>query len=110
MGKRGFFTRTNQFYRITNRFSIADGGNVWIGFNDIQDESVFNWADGRQVKYTNWGLNQPSHTANANQDCVLMQNKVSTCGPHHFKNKVSTYSKNKEGVSNVSNNNIYCNC
>lgn len=60
---------------IFSLLQYGNGQNVWIGFNDIQDESVFNWADGRQVKYTNWGLNQPSHTANANQDCVLMQNK-----------------------------------
>ncbi|XP_053398682.1 uncharacterized protein LOC128556876 isoform X2 [Mercenaria mercenaria] len=60
---------------VFSLLQYANGQSTWIGFNDIQDESVFNWADGRQVKYTNWGLNQPSHTANANQDCVLMQNK-----------------------------------
>lgn len=28
--------------------------NVWIGMNDINEESTFLWTDGSTVSYTNW--------------------------------------------------------
>ncbi|XP_060586405.1 uncharacterized protein LOC132742102, partial [Ruditapes philippinarum] len=59
---------------VFSLLEYANKQNTWIGFNDIQRESLYRWADGRQVMYTNWGLNQPSHTLNDNQDCVVMQN------------------------------------
>ena len=57
-------------------FSISDGNDAWIGFNDIQDESLFQWSTGQQVKYTNWNLNAPRQAANTDEDCVVMTNNV----------------------------------
>ena len=56
---------------------ITGGEDAWIGFNDIQDESLYNWADGRQVNYTNWGLHQPDRIRHLGLDCVTMQSQVS---------------------------------
>ncbi|KAL4230751.1 hypothetical protein ACF0H5_011126 [Mactra antiquata] len=72
----------------TQTASNSTSQGVWIGFNDVQDESLFNWADGRSVSYTNWGLNQPNHILNDDQDCVLMLNqgggwKDSSCDAGH---------------------------
>ncbi|KAH3841524.1 hypothetical protein DPMN_114989 [Dreissena polymorpha] len=60
-----------------NSGTVSDGEDAWIGFNDMLDESLFNWADGSQVEYTQWAVGQPNHILNDNQDCVLMQANVS---------------------------------
>ena len=55
---------------------FTDRNDAWIGFNDIQDESLFQWSRGQQVKYTNWNLNAPKQQANTDEDCVIMTNNV----------------------------------
>lgn len=56
--------------------NITEGEDAWIGFNDIQEEGLFNWADGRLVNYTHWGLGQPDSQIYFDKDCVLMQQQV----------------------------------
>lgn len=35
--------------------------NVWIGMNDINQESTFLWTDGSTVSYTNWVRGAPEN-------------------------------------------------
>ena len=43
---------------------------VWIGLNDRQSESRFQWSDGTDVKYTKWDVGEPNSWRNHNEDCV----------------------------------------
>ena len=35
---------------------------VWIGLNDLSNESVLVWTDGTSVNYTNWSTGNPSNS------------------------------------------------
>ena len=59
-----------------NEAHITAGSDAWIGFNDIQDESLFQWTSGQQVKYTKWNINQPRQQPNTDEDCVVMTANV----------------------------------
>jgi hypothetical protein len=34
--------------------------NLWIGFNDVDDEGNFLWTSGESVSYTNWNSDEPN--------------------------------------------------
>ena len=40
--------------------------DIWIGFNDKENEGSFAWIDGTNISYTNWD------TSRDNGDCVRM--------------------------------------
>jgi hypothetical protein len=42
---------------------------LWIGFNDLQQQGVYEWSSGEQATYTNWETGQPS---DVNERWVLM--------------------------------------
>ena len=39
--------------------SLITQSTCWIGFNDINSEGTFTWADGSQVTYTGWSSGNP---------------------------------------------------
>ena len=48
--------------------SLVTGHSCWIGFNDIDNEGTFIWADGTEVTYTGWTGNEPNNAGN--EDCT----------------------------------------
>jgi len=53
-----------------NQFLVDTFGGserLWIGFNDAQEEGVWEWVSGEPVTYTNWGAGQPDNYG-GNQD------------------------------------------
>jgi hypothetical protein len=55
---------------------VAD---LWIGFNDVAVEGVFEWADGTPPGFTNWHPNQPDNNGN-NENYVHMYGINSSYG------------------------------
>ena len=35
---------------------------IWIGFNDVAVEGMFQWTDGSPAKYTNWNAGEPNNS------------------------------------------------
>ena len=53
---------------------FGSGLSFWIGLNDINNESIFKWADGSDINYynyTNWNSGEPNDYNN-NEDCIEM--------------------------------------
>lgn len=45
---------------------------LWIGFNDIKNEGVFEWSDNSYVSFTDWEYDEPNNNQNI-EDCAVMQ-------------------------------------
>jgi len=41
--------------------TVAKGGNVWIGYSDMQREGEWRWVGGKKSRYTNWSPGQPDN-------------------------------------------------
>ncbi|MFZ4523968.1 MAG: FG-GAP-like repeat-containing protein [Chlorobium sp.] len=41
--------------------SVFGTSSIWTGFNDIQQEGQWVWADGSDVTYTHWGAGEPNN-------------------------------------------------
>ena len=51
--------------------SMANGNRCWIGYNDIQTEGTFVWADSSESSsFTNWFWGEPNNMQN--QDCGVL--------------------------------------
>ncbi|XP_062983516.1 macrophage mannose receptor 1-like [Elgaria multicarinata webbii] len=50
--------------------------DAWIGLNDINQEQMYLWTDGKGIHYTNWadGFPSPGYDADR-EDCVAMRNR-----------------------------------
>ncbi|XP_051555702.1 macrophage mannose receptor 1b [Myxocyprinus asiaticus] len=46
---------------------------LWIGFNDLKIQMLFEWSDQSSVPFASWELWEPSHNAVHAEDCVLMR-------------------------------------
>ena len=59
---------------VWETFAPIQGGPLWIGLNDVEQEGTFVWTSGRLTDYTNWwvGGGQPS----GDGDAVEMNNYV----------------------------------
>ena len=58
-----------------NQFLYAQlfsNSRLWIGFNDINREGVFEWIDNSYVSFTDWESDEPNDYRN-NEDCAAMQ-------------------------------------
>lgn len=51
---------------------------LWIGLNDQRSTNLFEWSDHSQVTFTQWETDEPSHTTNLQEDCVLIRGKVAS--------------------------------
>jgi len=49
--------------------NFPSNGKYWIGYNDIDTEDQFVWADGSTSSYTNWGGSGPSDSG-LGEDCT----------------------------------------
>lgn len=47
---------------------------LWTGFNDIAEESEFEWTSGESVTYTNWAANQPNNFGLGENFVALQKN------------------------------------
>ena len=45
--------------------------HAWIGFNDLQQEGSFTWADGADVTFTYWSPGEPND-AGSGEDCAIL--------------------------------------
>lgn len=61
----------------SNTFSLSAASNdeLWIGFNDIRTEGLFDWSDHSSVSFTSWTFGKPSVSTDA-EDCVLITGEV----------------------------------
>ena len=52
-------------------------GGLWIGFNDLNSEGSWQWADGSSCNFTNWNSGEPSNTTDAcsftGEDAAVIQ-------------------------------------
>ena len=58
-----------------NQFLYAQffsNSRLWIGFNDIDKEGVFEWIDNSYVSFTDWEYDEPNDYGR-NEDCTAMQ-------------------------------------
>ncbi|KAL3880785.1 hypothetical protein ACJMK2_032996 [Sinanodonta woodiana] len=60
---------------VYSLLQYGDGHDAWIGFNDLKDESLFEWSSDKQVMYTNWDVFQPQHISSSS-DCVLISSQT----------------------------------
>jgi len=61
-------TEENQFLYA----QLFSSSHLWIGFNDIDKEGVFEWIDNSYVSFTDWEAGEPNDYGN-NEDCTAMQ-------------------------------------
>ncbi|XP_039187396.1 macrophage mannose receptor 1-like isoform X1 [Crotalus tigris] len=47
--------------------------DVWIGLNDINEDQMYLWTDGRGVRYTNWDKGFPLSFGQSSEDCITMK-------------------------------------
>ncbi|KAM6451461.1 macrophage mannose receptor 1-like isoform 1-T1 [Liasis olivaceus] len=47
--------------------------DVWIGLNDINEDQMYLWTDGKGVHYTNWDKGFPWTLGSSSEDCVVMK-------------------------------------
>ena len=47
-------------------------GMCWIGYNEIENDAVFVWADGSESTFTNWASNRPSSMTSSDVFCVII--------------------------------------
>ena len=62
---------------------ISTSGRLWFGFNDIDVEGTWEWADGTDVSYLNWSPGNPND-ANSGQDCSSMYPITSTSNGYNI--------------------------
>ena len=56
-------------------FSMVDPSlYYWIGFHDTSHEGNFEWSDGSDVTYTNWGWGEPNQWMGTEEDCTTFWN------------------------------------
>lgn len=55
--------------------SAASNDELWIGFNDIKTEGLFDWSDQSSVSFTSWTFGKPAVSTDA-EDCVLITGEV----------------------------------
>jgi alpha-tubulin suppressor-like RCC1 family protein/subtilisin family serine protease len=78
---------------------------VIIGLNDFEEESSFNWANGEEVHYTNWDINEPNnsykdaYTNSSDADFVSMNRSSGKWYDYFYSNGI--YIIEIPGVSNV---------
>lgn len=53
----------------------ASADELWIGFNDIRTEGLFDWSDHSSVGFTSWTFGKPAVSTDA-EDCVLITGEV----------------------------------
>jgi len=51
---------------IGERFNF---GNLWIGANDVNEESKWLWSNGNDISYSDWCDNEPDEDPSGVQDC-----------------------------------------
>jgi spore coat protein CotH len=56
-----------QDFLTSNAFGIQ-GGDWWIGLNDINSEGIFGWSDATPLDYTTWNGGEPNNAGD--EDCV----------------------------------------
>ena len=56
---------------ILRLFKESVGTKGWIGLNDRNQESLYEWTDGTTVEYEYWNSGQPDDAA-AGQDCAAL--------------------------------------
>ena len=54
----------------TELADVGCSGYAWIGLNDRNRESNFEWSDGTDFVYNKWGIGQPNSCCQAQQDCA----------------------------------------
>ncbi|ETE61035.1 Macrophage mannose receptor 1, partial [Ophiophagus hannah] len=47
--------------------------DVWIGLNDINEDQMYLWTNGRGVSYTNWEKGFPQSYGPNSEDCIAMK-------------------------------------
>ena len=53
--------------------SLIPGENIWIGINDLGQESKFVYLDGSYVSFTNWNTGEPNNYG-GDEDAVEIRN------------------------------------
>lgn len=46
------------------------GEVFWIGLTDEREENVWFWVNGEDVRYTNWGPDEPDNTGDQDHVCI----------------------------------------
>lgn len=57
-------------------FQTVKTDKLWIGLNDLKTTMFFEWSDHSSVPFVSWEINEPSHNADNEEDCVLIKGEV----------------------------------
>ncbi len=60
-------TQAVQDFLVTEAFAIQ-GGDWWVGLNDIKAEGTFVWTDGSKLDYLHWNGGEPNNAGE--EDCA----------------------------------------
>ncbi|XP_042353142.1 macrophage mannose receptor 1-like isoform X2 [Plectropomus leopardus] len=66
---------------VISQLGFASTDELWIGFNDIRTEGLFDWSDHSTVSFTSWQFGKPSVSTDAD-DCVLITGENGNWADH----------------------------
>uniref|UniRef100_A0A8B9GYZ1 Mannose receptor, C type 1b n=1 Tax=Astyanax mexicanus TaxID=7994 RepID=A0A8B9GYZ1_ASTMX len=83
-----------QSFTIT-QLGYAKTDELWIGFNDLKTNMLFEWSDHSRVPYVLWDVNEPSNNVAIKEDCVMMRGEEGKWADQICQNKYGYICKKK---------------
>ena len=72
-------TGENDFLQTMRESTVSSETQAWVGGNDIENDGIFVWTDGKAFTYENWLPNQPNNY-DGPQNCISIMRKEGILG------------------------------